>query len=282
MKTCGLRNVFLWLFFSGLVLCPNARKRSRGPDDGPSQPTQIPRHRHPVQLARLRRALPVSAGLSHELRPPLWGVVGLAPTKHQLAYTDQPGQKKKTHAERTVWALSQALFFNLCAKVIWGVGPNAGGWGERLPTLMFSNVRIDRYQIFLCRHISPRGLALFICLLNSMDINGPRPNAYMCDSARFIPWLLVFGFGRYDHCDATGNVCLRDLTGNVWLHLWWLHREIHVIMVTSQEVMNDIYGTTSPPPTGKEESIFPNCDFIETPSNDRESHCLFIPPVYHV
>lgn len=158
-KTC-----VLWLFFSGLVLRPNARKRSRGPDDGPSQPTQIPRDRHPVQLARLLRALPVSAGLSHELRPPLWGVVGLAPRDTSSLTLTPP--------ENTRWTDSFGSFpstvFYLCAKVIRGVGPNPGGWGERLPTFMFSSVRIHRHQIFLCRHIGP-AWARFIYLFAELQ-----------------------------------------------------------------------------------------------------------------
>lgn len=235
MKTCGLRNAFLWLLFLGLVLCPNARKCSRGPDDGPSQPTQIPCHRHPVQLARLRRALPVSAGLSHELRPPLWGVVGLAPTRHQLAYTDQPGLPKKRWTDS--FGSFPSTVFYLCAKVIWGVGPNAGGWGERLPTLIFSSVRIDRYQIFLCRHISPRGLALFICSLNSRD-------AYMCVSvlhtliACLLMWKMWPLWSHWECLSVTsqemfGSIC-DDFTGR--------------FTEDSQEVLNDI---CDPPQEGR-------------------------------
>lgn len=35
---------------AGVVLCADTRERSRGPNDGPSQPTQVPSHWHAVQL----------------------------------------------------------------------------------------------------------------------------------------------------------------------------------------------------------------------------------------
>lgn len=152
------------------MFSPDARKRSRGPNDGPSQPTQIPRNRHSVQLSRLRRALPVSAGLAHELRPPLRGVVGPSPTTHQPACTDQPGPAKKTlHGH--FWLFLKHWFLFMCSEFFEAESRRMKG------TLMFSSVQIDPYQIVLRRHI---GLALFICSRTWGLLRGPVQRSHVC------------------------------------------------------------------------------------------------------
>lgn len=127
--------------------------------------------------------------------------------------------------------------FYLCAKVIWGVGPNARGWGEHLPTLIFFSVRINRYQIFLCRHISPHGLALFICSLNSRD-------AYMCVSVlhTLIACLLIWKiWPLWSHWECL-SVTSQEMFGSICDDFTGRFTE------DSQEVLNDI---RDPPQEGR-------------------------------
>lgn len=55
----------------GVVLGADTRELPRRAGDRPAQPRQVPRHRHPQQLAGLRAALRLPAGLAHEPRQAL-------------------------------------------------------------------------------------------------------------------------------------------------------------------------------------------------------------------
>lgn len=108
------------MFSLGVVLSPNSRKCSRGSNDGPPQSTQIPCDRHSVQFSRLRRALPVPAGVVHELRAPLWGVVNPLPRRHQGPPACSHRPAWPTNLNGQFWLFLKHSFFIYELKVIQG------------------------------------------------------------------------------------------------------------------------------------------------------------------
>ncbi len=131
----------------------------------------------------------------------------------------------KNHSTDSSGSLSSAVFY-LCAQLFEELGWKQEDEASACQHWCSTHIKVSSATI-------SDSLYLFVHSTWGA-LKRPCPTL-TCVFVRFLPWFTTSPIPRL--LMRALRCRWEHLTGNVWLHLQWLHRKFHVLAVTSQEVL---------------------------------------------